>query len=274
MPPRPLGRLLVAAGQDEGIEAGACFAQLRQGFGSKQGRPLRALVLETCYGATLDNLWDAGGLTDLLLGMPGELPSPGIAWGRLLGNLDRAGWAPFSGAPAPAGSSCGGPGAEVGQGILALPADGIGIFRKALCATAQAAIAEPASALSAAQWARSRRLSHFRQGHMVGLADLATALAGHARGEPLKDAAAALLDAVSSLGRATGASTGNEGDLGLVALPLPLPVDAFVLDRYTSRSLFATQTRYGALLTAIADHQRKTGPSLPWTRSPGVEDLP
>lgn len=269
-PAAPLGRLLVSAGLDGGIETAACLAQLRRGLADDDKPSVCALFLETCYAATLDNLWDCRGVAGTLVGSPAEIPSPGIAWDQLLRDLDAAGWDGWLSCPHDAARACRELAALRAIEACALPIDHIPDLRGAVSAMVTAALDELATAARAARWARARGHGPAPRGCTVRLYDLATALEGNAQGAALREAARALsvLLREAGDGMPAGDAGAPEGGLGQVSVALPVPADSNTLARYGTRCAFAVETNYSSLLDSLADYHREMAPALPWNWSP------
>jgi hypothetical protein len=55
------------------------------------GRKVDIVILDCCYGASLEVAWDLQLATDLLIASPGRVASDGLPWGSLLGRVSAAG---------------------------------------------------------------------------------------------------------------------------------------------------------------------------------------
>jgi hypothetical protein len=274
-PNAPAGALL-GAGGDPGVTISAAFAQLREGARIRRPPALDLVILECCFGSTLELLWEAREVAGAVASPPGELRSPGVSWAAALTALETNGWdwAPVLQSGAPAAS--GGMGLE-GLGALTYVTTGwvIGAM-DAMRGMCGAAALDSDACLKGALWARSRSQLGQRLRQLVDAGELAAGLEAYAGDNALRGWAAALgetLQAAAGPGRADQVR-GRSGPRCGVAVYLPVPVDGPAARRYASVSGFAAGVGYRRFLDVVAARAGIAAGPVPWLAAPEAGVVP
>ena len=63
------------------------FREIDAGIMAGLGRPVDVMVLDRCYGAGVDALWELRSSVDVLVGAPGRRLSTGLAWQKVIGEV-------------------------------------------------------------------------------------------------------------------------------------------------------------------------------------------
>jgi hypothetical protein len=270
----PLARVLASGAADPGASVGDVLRQIAEGARGRPCPPLDMLVLESCFGCSLDTLSEAQGVARALVGVPGEIRSPGIRWESVLCDLDRREWdwrgSVSAGFWMGEGDGCHRP-PEALTYVDVRHAPRMIARLRAMCRAAQA---EPVACLKAALWARSRSQVGRRLRQMVDADDLAAGLEAHAEGAALRSSAASFSRA---LRRGTGAAGGSPGSGGIgcgLTLYLEIPLSLADVRRYVGLSVFAAETGYSGFLDVVAERAGSTSGPLPWLGPPAIGASP
>lgn len=63
--------------------------ELADGIAGGLGRKVDVVILDCCYGASLENAWALRSAADLLVASPARLPSTGLSWPDMLGRAEN-----------------------------------------------------------------------------------------------------------------------------------------------------------------------------------------
>lgn len=257
---------LLAASAVEGLTADDIAAAMRAGLRRAERARIELLILETCYGASLEILGAAAGSFEYALAAPGEVPSPGLPWSAMLGAFTAGGDAPggrMAAALARAATEAQAPG-HLPWSLTACDLGRMGRVEAALGEMSKAALGDIASATAGAHWARNRALRGERLRHVCDAGELAYGTAAYARTPELARAARALRTALEDLvvERARLGPETEEGDKRLgVTVFVPSSLTDTV-EGYVTASRVARSSGYGRFLEAYLQYCRSLLPGL------------
>lgn len=175
-----------------GQSGGPAFGEIDEGIRRGLGRSVDLLVLDRCYGGSVEAAWELRDSVDLLVGAPGRRGVVGVDWSRVIGKR-----APSNGIePVEIAAECvSGDDASDGSGMIALrPSGAVGIT-EALGRLVGAAEAESARMVPLLTGAASRAFAWGGDEQMVDLLGLCREFAAVTEGE-LRCAALATIAAV------------------------------------------------------------------------------
>lgn len=206
-------------------------AALRDGL----GRGVEVMVLDTCYGASLEVVWDLRGAADVIVASPGRVPSTGMPWDRAL--RER----PDTASAAETGRRW----AEAGDGLVAVDTRRLGPVAQSIARLSTALvenIQEFAPALTAA---RSTSSSWGWENEMCDLREICDALAENA-GSGVREVA---LDAVAALDDCVLSDAGR--------LTVPFPSGLWTEGVVSQTDGFNEISRWGEMTDAYLDRQQQ-----------------
>ena len=253
------------SGHHPGLSAASLAATLRHSLAKAGRNRVQVLVLETCFGASLEVLAELRACAEIIIAAPGEVVSPGIHW-----RLPRLGEAVRPDALA----------ADLLRGQLSEPGDGP-IWSLTACTTTQ--IGAVTTALMGACSAASREMQTFRAAagraeaasalgeRLPGccdLADLAAGLEAYAQGSELGQAADVLASGVRRMvvGRVVlgGRQDARAKTLQRAGVTLGLPPTSTQgIGGYLLQTSLARETGWGKLLEAYLKQSRADSPFIP-----------
>ncbi len=257
------------AGSLGGMSGAELGRALRAGLVQGGAAQVEVLVLEACFGASLETLAELAGCAHYVLAIPGELPSPGLPWRGWLaainGARDSEGPAAVVEALARATEAGGRESGPLPWSLSICDLSRFGAVEDALSQLSAGAAADLGDAVRAAQWARCRAQEGERLRQLCDAGELGRALRAHARGRDLQQAADRFADALRGLvvtrvrGEA-GASAGWERRAG-VTLFLPAALSGPVRG-YRATSRLARSTGYGRFVEAYLAYCASLVPGL------------
>ena len=259
---------LLAASTADGLTADDFAAAMRAGLRRAGRESIELLILEACYGASLEILGAAAGSFDYALAAPGEVPSPGLPWAEMLATFAAQGDAPAGEmasalAEAAAGAQADGP---LPWSLTLCDLTRMGEVERALGALSAAAGDDIFAATAGAHWARSRAVRGERLRQVCDAGELAYGIAAYAGRRELSDAAGALRAALDSLVVARvrlGGMTMLEGDGRRAGVTLFMPSGLTgTVEGYVSGSRVARSSGYGGFLEAYLKYCRSLLPDL------------
>ncbi len=250
-------------GHSRGMAAARLAGGLGEGLRGSQRPSVDLLVLEACYSASLEALAEVAPWARFVVVVPGEVVSPGIAWG------DVASWlnAQPERSPEALGrqvlAATAAPGRR--QALLPWSLTLVDLSRmpavlEALAEVSREAAENPIVFGDAARWAQARSGVGEKLAPACDVADLARALSAYGAGTPLEGAAERLGRAAERLVRAR-ASLGEapesvreqtRGRLG-ITLFVP-PLTARGVEGYLADTPLAARTGYDRALREYVKH--------------------
>jgi len=225
-------------------------------------RRQKVLVLEACYSASLELLWDLRGSVDAVVCAPGAISSPGLPWAQMLAGA--RGWLPEDGA--------GVAGALVERipgdrgALSACDLSSLSQVHDSLRALSRFGLADMASAAAGAQSATAQAAAGQTLRQVCDAGELAGMFAACARTGELKAAAGQFERALEKLvirRTCAGESSAQMRDRGAAGVTLHLP-PALVkrAGPYVMASRLARSTGYEAFVQGYLEYCAGLVPGL------------
>ncbi len=213
------------------LRPAALATAMREGL----GRSADVLVLDTCYGASLEAVWDLRRAADVIVASPGRVPSTGMPWERAL--LEAPGTA--------SAADTGRRWAGAGEGAVAVDTRGLVSVAKSIAALSTALLEDIDEFAPALTAARSSSDAWGWQNEMCNLRELCDVLAQHC-GDGVSEAA---LDAVAALDDCIVSDGG--------ALTVPFPAGLWAEGVVSQPEGFNEISRWGEMTAAYLDRQQQ-----------------
>lgn len=257
---------LLAASAADGLTADEFAAAVRGGLQRAGRDSAELLILEACYGASLEILGAAAGSFEYALAAPAEVPSPGLPWSEMLATFGAQG-DPSPGrmavALAQAAAETRTPG-PLPWSLTVCDLGRMGEVETTLTELSAAALTDIHAATAGAHWARSRAVRGERLRQVCDAGELAYGMAAFARKPEVADAARAFKTTLDDLVMARvrlGYQTPEGGTRAGVTAFVPSSLTDSVAG-YVNGSRVARESGYGRFLEAYLAYCRSLLPDL------------
>ncbi|MBU0607782.1 MAG: hypothetical protein KKI08_07825 [Armatimonadetes bacterium] len=187
------GAGLLEADLARGVDAAEMAAALTAGL-AEHGRPLDVLGLDTCFGGSIEKLWDLRKCARYITAAPGLVYSPGLRWDEALRR--RAGDVPAGLAAEVA--ALGMDAKASGAALVSVDVRGLPDVVSALRQLGECLSGEMARQGHLVTYVRSRSTSWGRRQELCDLGDLAAGLAENAADEKVRRSAHELGEALQA----------------------------------------------------------------------------
>ena len=266
---------ILGSAQSGGMSAAELGQALRQGLAQAGRERIEVVVLEACFGASLEMLAELADCAEFVIAAPGEVPSPGVPWRELLAALNvngQASSAEMAEALVMAAQGVAGGNARVPWSLSACDLSRIEDVEASLAAVSAAGLKDMNAAASAVHWARSQALRGEKLRQLCDAREFGRALRAYARGPELATAADRFAGALERLvvKRAAVAGEPDEawGRRGGATIFLP-PGLVGTVEGYARGSRLARSTGYGQFLEGYVEYCASLLPGLAGGRGRG-----
>jgi hypothetical protein len=256
---------------DRGLTARQIAGALERGLAGTGHTRVAVLVLEACFGASLEVLSELADTVDVVIAVPGESVCPGLPWGAVLRGLASVDPSPTRRSEEVARHLLDAIGAstarspELEWSATACDLSKMRPVITALAAVSAAGSKDIAAAARGLQWARQRAVQGEALRQMSDAGQLAEGLAGAGGGAELTEAAGRLATALQQLVVARqcfgGQSAEDWAGRAGVTVFLP-PALSRSVRGYASSQGLVTESGYGRLLQACLDYWAGLMPGL------------